>query len=76
MGHIVFITPKEVKWHIFMKIIQPRQALEKITVEHYRYSAIPGIDRNGTLYRNHDERIPLVYQNHNIIDLKETEKIL
>ena len=51
-----------------------RQALEKM--EHYRYSAIPIIDRNGCYIGTMTEGDFLWYiKDHNIIDLKETEKI-
>ena len=51
-----------------------RQALEKM--EHYRYSAIPIIDRNGCYVGTMTEGDFLWYiKDHNIIDLKETEKI-
>ena len=59
MNVLFFITPKSEVAYLY-EDYSLRQALEKM--EHYRYSAIPIIDRNG-LYRDHDGGgFPLVYQ--------------
>ena len=68
-----FITPKSEVAYLY-EYYSLRQALEKM--EHYRYSAIPIIDRNGCYIGTMTEGDFLWYiKDHNVIDLKETEKI-
>ena len=73
MNVLFFITPKSEVAYLY-EDYSLRQALEKM--EHYRYSAIPIIDRNGCYIGTMTEGDFLWYiKDHNIIDLKETEKI-
>ena len=73
MNILFFLTPKNEVAYIH-DTDSLRQALEKM--EHYRYSAIPIIDRNGCYIGTMTEGDFLWYiKDHNIIDLKETEKI-
>ena len=73
MNVLFFITPKSEVAYLY-EDYSLRQALEKM--EHYRYSAIPIIDRNGCYVGTMTEGDFLWYiKDHNIIDLKETEKI-
>ena len=73
MNVLFFITPKSEVAYLY-EVYSLRQALEKM--EHYRYSAIPIIDRNGCYIGTMTEGDFLWYiKDHNIIDLKETEKI-
>ena len=72
MNVLFFITPKSEVAYLY-EDYSLRQALEKM--EHYRYSAIPIIDRNGCYIGTMTEGDFLWYiKDHNIIDLKETEK--
>lgn len=60
MNVLFFITPKSEVAYLY-EDYSLRQALEKM--EHYRYSAIPIIEPEWLLYRNHDRGgFPLVYQ--------------
>ena len=73
MNVLFFITPKSEVASLY-EDYSLRQALEKM--EHYRYSAIPIIDRNGCYIGTMTEGDFLWYiKDHNVIDLKETEKI-
>lgn len=73
MNVLFFITPKSEVAYLY-EDYSLRQALEKM--EHYRYSAIPIIDRNGCYIGTMTEGDFLWYiKDHNVIDLKETEKI-
>ena len=73
MNILFFLTPKSEVAYI-NEDDTLRQALEKM--EHYRYSAIPIIDRNGCYIGTMTEGDFLWYiKDHNVIDLKETEKI-
>lgn len=73
MNVLFFITPKSEVAYLY-EDYSLRQALEKM--EHYRYSAIPIIDRMAPISEPMTEGDFLWYiKDHNIIDLKETEKI-
>ena len=73
MNILFFLTPKSDVAFLYDDETL-RQALEKM--EHYRYSAIPIIDRNGCYIGTMTEGDFLWYiKDHNVIDLKETEKI-
>lgn len=73
MNVLFFITPKNEVAYLYDDY-SLRQALEKI--EHYRYSAVPIIDRNGCYVGTITEGDLLWYiKDHDMIDLKGTEKI-
>lgn len=74
MNVLFFITPKSEVAYLYDDY-SLRQALEKM--EHYRYSAVPIIDRNGCYVGTITEGDLLWYiKDHNMIDLKGTEKLL
>lgn len=73
MNVLFFITPKNEVAYLYDDY-SLRQALEKI--EHYRYSSVPIIDRNGCYVGTITEGDLLWHiKDHDMIDLKGTEKI-
>lgn len=73
MNVLFFLTPKSEVAYLY-EDYSLRQALEKM--EHYRYSAVPVIDRNGCYVGTLTEGDLLWYiKDHKIIDIYATEDI-
>lgn len=73
MKVLFFLTPKSEVAYLY-EDYSLRQALEKM--EHYRYSAVPVIDRNGCYAGTVTEGDLLWYiKNHDVTDMHHAEEI-